>query len=61
MQFKCKYAIEEDRSKKKSRNYSDSCLDLEFTFILQNGEETPQCVICSKVLGNENMLLNKLE
>ena len=61
LQFKRKSAIEDDRPKKKSRKYRDSYLDFGFTFILRNGEEKPLCVICSKVLGSESMLPNKLK
>ena len=61
LQFKRKSAIKDDRPKKKSYKYSDSYLDFGFTFILRNGEEKPQCVICSKVLASESMLPNKLK
>ena len=61
LQFKRKSAIEDDRPKKKSYKYSDSYLDFGFTFILRNGEEKPQCVICSKVLASDSMLPNKLK
>ena len=61
LQFKRKSAIEDDRPKKKSRKYSDSYLDFGFTLILQNGEEKPQSVICSKILASESMLPNKLK
>ena len=61
LQFKCKSAIEDDRPKKKSYKYNDSYLDFAFTFILWNGKEKPQCVICSKVLASESMLPNKLK
>ena len=61
LQFKRKSAIEDDRPKKKSHKYSGSYLDFGFMFILRNGEEKPQCVICSKVLASESMLPNKLK
>ena len=61
LQFKFKYAIEDDRPQKKYRKYSDSCLDFGFTVFLQNGDENPQCVICSKALASESMLPNKFE
>jgi len=66
MQHKRKPAIENDWPKKKSRKYTNSykCnnsyVDVGFTFILQNGEEKPQCVVCSKVLVSESMLPNKI-
>ena len=61
LQFKRKSAIENDRSKKKSLQVQRQYLDFGFTFVLQNGEEKPQCVICSKVLASESMLPNKLK
>ena len=61
LQFKRKSAIEDDRPKKKSHKYKDSYLDFGFTFILRNGEQKPQCVICSKILVSESMLPNKLK
>ena len=48
LQAKRKSAIGDDKPKKKSRKYSDTYLDFGFTFILQNSEEKPQCVICNK-------------
>ena len=59
--LKCKYAIEDDKLEKKSRENSDSCFDFEFTFVLQNREEKPQCVVCSKAFASESMLPEKLE
>ena len=61
MQAKRKSAIGDDKPKKKSRKYSDTYLDFGFTFILQNGEEKPQCVICDKILASKSMLPNKLK
>ena len=61
LQFTRKSAIEDYKPKKKSLKYSDSYLDFGFTFILQNGEEKPQCVICSKVLARESTLPKKLK
>ena len=58
---KITFEDDSDRPKKKSRRYNDSYLDFEFTFILLNGEEKPQYVICSKVLASENILPNKLK
>ena len=49
------------RPKKKSHRYNDSYLDFRFMFIMQNGKEKPQCVICSKVLASESMLPNELK
>ena len=61
LQFKRKSAIEDDGPKKKSYKYSDSYFNFGFSFILRNGEEKPQCVICSMVLATESMLPNKLK
>ena len=58
LQLKRKSAIENDRPKNKSCKCNNSYL--EFTFILYNGEEKPQCVICSKLLASASMLPNKL-
>ena len=58
---KITFEDDSDRPKKKSRRYNDSYLDFGFTFVLLNGEEKPQCVICSKVLASESMLPNKLK
>jgi len=43
-----------------NKEYSDSYLDFGFTFILQDGEEKPQFVVCCNVLASECMLPNKL-
>ena len=60
---KRKSTFEDDsyRPEKKSPRYIDHYLDFGLTFILQNGEEKPQCVISSKVLASESMLPNKLK
>ena len=39
----------------KKRLYHDSYLELGFTCLVKNGEEHPQCVICSKCLGSGSM------
>ena len=61
LQAKRKSSIGDDKPKKKSRKYSDTYLDFGFTFILQNGEEKPPCVICNKILTGKSMLPNKLK
>jgi len=60
LQHKCKFTIQNDRPKEKPRKYNNSHLDVRFTFILQKGEEKPQCVVCGKVLASESMLLRKI-
>ena len=45
-----KSSIEEHKPKKNFSKYTDSYLDFRFTFVLQNGEEKPQCVISNKKL-----------
>ena len=59
LKAKRKSSIGDDKPKKKSREYSDTYLDFGFTFILQNGKEKPQCVICNKILASESMLLSQ--
>ena len=59
LQPKCKSSIEDDKSKKKSRKYNESYLSYGFTFILQNDENKPQCIVCSEVLASEGRLPNK--
>ena len=61
LQAKRKSSIGDDKPKKKSRKYSNTYLDFGFTFILQNGEEKLQCVICNKILASESMLPNKFK
>ena len=61
LQAKRKISTEDDKPRKKSRKCSDNYLDFGFTFVLQNGEEKPQCVICNKILASESMLPNKLK
>ncbi|XP_068200706.1 protein FAM200C-like [Palaemon carinicauda] len=39
----------------KKRTYSEAYPDFGFTFIVNNGEHLPQCVICTKTLGNGSM------
>ena len=39
----------------KKRTYSEAYLDFGFTFVVNNGEHLPQCVICTKTLGNGSM------
>ena len=46
---------------KKSWKYNYSYLDFGLMFILRNGKEKPQCVICSKVLPIESMLPSMLK
>ena len=58
---KRKNLTEDDKPRKKSRKYSDNYLDFGFPFVVQNGEEKPQCVICNKILASESMLPNKLK
>ena len=60
LQHKRKSAIVNDRLKKKPYKYNNSHLDVGFTFILQNGEESLQCVVGCKVLASGSMLSNKL-
>lgn len=45
----------------KKRKYSNDYLKFGFAFIEINGEEKPQCVVCTTVLSNEAMKPAKLE
>ena len=57
-----KKAKEESNSqRKKCRKYDASYKKFGFTSRYRNGKECPQCVICSKLLANKSMLLNKLK
>jgi len=55
-------AIENNKSEKKPRKYNNcySHAGTGFTFILQNGEEKPLCVVCSRVLASKSILPSKL-
>jgi len=59
-QHKRKSAIENNSPKRKPRKYNNSHLDVGCTFKLQNGQEKPQCVVCSKVLASGSIIPNKL-
>ena len=61
LKAKRKNSTEDDKSRNKSHKYSDNYLGFGSTFVLQNGEEKPQCVICKKILATESMLPNKLK
>ena len=41
-------------SQKKS-NYQDNYLDFGFTYIIQDGIQIPQCVLCMKTFSNSTM------
>ena len=45
----------------KKRGDDDSYIQYGFTSIIINGEERPQCVICSKALSNDSMKPTKLK
>lgn len=47
-------------SKKKSRQYCDSYLQMGFSVLNKDGEDRPQCVLCCEVLSNECMKPSKL-
>ena len=61
LQAKRKSSIEDDMPKKKSRKYIDTYLDFGLKFILKNGEQKHQWIICNKILTSESMLPNKLK
>lgn len=39
----------------KKRTYSESYLDFGFSFVIRNGEQLPQCVVCLKTFVNDSM------
>ena len=39
----------------KKRQYQEEYLEHGFSFIVKNGVQCPQCVICHKVLANDSM------
>ena len=43
------------------RKYNHSYIEYGFTSIIINGEERPQCVICSKALTNDSMKPAKMK
>ena len=45
----------------KKRKYDHSYIEYGFTSIVINGEERPQCVICSKALTNDSMKPTKMK
>ena len=44
----------------KSRKFSGRYFEMEFTSLVDNGKEKPQCVLCCSVLSNEAMSPLKL-
>ena len=45
----------------KKRNYKEAFLDFDFTSVIENSIEKPQCVICFKVLTQKSMKPSKLK
>lgn len=45
----------------KKRKYDGKYLQYGFSFVTINGDDRPQCVICSKVLANDSMKPTKLK
>ena len=43
------------------RSYKEAFLNFGFTNVIKNSVERPQCVVCSKVLTQENMKPSKLK
>ena len=56
-----KRKVTEKDPKKKLRKYDPDYISFGFTCEFRNGEDSPQCVICGKILANESMLPNKLK
>lgn len=57
--FKCNEKNEASHTKK--RTYSESFLQYGFTFISENNEHRPLCLICNKVLASESLKPAKLK
>ena len=45
----------------KKRSYKEAFLNFDFTSVIKNSIEKPQCVICFKVLTQESMKPSKLK
>ena len=51
----------ETKKLSKRRKYNDDYLNFEFTFIGDESNQVPQCIVCGLTLSNESMVLNKLK
>ena len=45
----------------RKRKYNEAFLQYGFTFIIQNGEERPLCLICNEILASESLKPAKLK
>jgi len=45
----------------KRRKYKDNYLNFGFTFIGDDNNQIPQCIVCGVTLSNESMVPNKLK
>ena len=58
---KRKFSEKNEASHTKKRSYNDSFLQCGFTFITENSEHRPLCLICNKVLASESLKPGKLK
>ena len=58
---KRKFSEKNETSHTKKRSYNDSFLQCGFTFITENSEHRPLCLICNKVLASESLKPGKLK
>ena len=59
-EVKQKLSVSGTKSTRK-RKYNEAFLQYEFTFITQNGEEQPLCLICNEILASESLKPAKLK
>jgi hypothetical protein len=50
-----------DETTVKRRKYNDNYLNFGFTFIGDDNNQIPQCIVCGVNLSNESMVPNKLK
>lgn len=50
-----------DKTTVKRRKYNDKYLNFGFTFIGDDKNQIPQCIVCSVILSNESMVPDKLK
>ena len=58
---KCNFNEKNEASLTKKRTYNESFLQYGYTFISENDEHLPLCLICNKVLASESLKPPKLK
>ena len=58
---KRKFSEKNEASHTKKRSYDDNFLQYGFSFITENSEHRPLCLICNKVLASESLKPGKLK